>query len=133
MDEYQQFLEDNAPQATPPQPGELLAEQAAAMGTEEAATTDIAAAAIPTAAATEAGLGIAETAGAAAATGPAAPFVLGGLAAVDTAREVAAAAQTQGSIQQYLIASGGAGTPDNAPLNAIVAAVNRFSGLRSRM
>lgn len=59
--------------------------------------------------------------------------IAGGVAAFEAARGIADAAQTQTSIGQYLIGSGGAQQSSNAPMNAVVSALNRLAGLKSRL
>jgi hypothetical protein len=59
--------------------------------------------------------------------------IAGGVAAFEAARGIADAAQTQSSIGQYLIGSGGAQQSSNAPMNAVVSALNRLAGLKSRL
>jgi hypothetical protein len=69
-------------------------------------------------------------AGGIAALGTVAPVAAGALLA---AKELASAGKTEGSMQQYLIASGGASQSENAQNNAILSALNRFAGYRTRM
>lgn len=95
------------------QPGDLLGEAAGAAG----------------AVGTVAELG--ETAGAAA--GPVgAAAELGGMLA-QSANAIAKTAQTSSGIGQFLIGPGGASTPSDAPMNAVINALTRISGLKSRM
>jgi hypothetical protein len=59
--------------------------------------------------------------------------IAGAVAGFEAARGIADAAQTQSSIGQYLIGSGGAQQSSNAPMNAVVSALNRLAGLKSRL
>jgi hypothetical protein len=81
-----------------PKPGDLLAEQAAAM--------------------------------AATAAMPGAAALAGGIAA---AGAVAESATPKTGIDQYLIAGGGGRPDDHAMQNAVVSALNRLAGFKSRM
>ena len=53
--------------------------------------------------------------------------------ALEAARGIADAATTKGSISQYLIGSGGAAQSNDAPMNAVVSALNRLAGFKSRL
>jgi hypothetical protein len=64
------------------------------------------------------------------AAGPAVGIVAGSFAAM---KGITDAAETKGSISQYLIASGGAQQSDTAPMNAILSAINRLAGFKSRL
>ena len=61
------------------------------------------------------------------------PVAGAAVAAFETARGLADATTTKGSIGQYLIGSGGAAQSDNAPMNAVVSALNRLAGFKSRL
>ena len=56
-----------------------------------------------------------------------------GVAGFETMRGLADAAQTKSGISQYLIAGGGAQQSDNAGMNAVVSALNRLAGFKSRL
>jgi len=59
--------------------------------------------------------------------------IAGALAGFEAAAGIADASQTKGSIGQYLIGSGGAAQSDSAPTNAILSALNRLAGFKSRL
>ena len=59
--------------------------------------------------------------------------VAAGLAGFEAMKGISDASQTKGSISQYLIGSGGAAQSDSAPTNAIVSALNRLAGFKSRL
>lgn len=61
------------------------------------------------------------------------PVAGAAVAGVEGLRGIADAAQTKGSISQYLIGSGGAAQSDSAPMNAVVSALNRLAGFKSRL
>jgi hypothetical protein len=71
-----------------------------------------------------------QAAGLAAASGGALGAAVGGLMA---AKEILASGGTEGSMGQYLIASGGPRTNDGATANAMLSAVSKLAGLKSRM
>ena len=61
------------------------------------------------------------------------PVAGAAVAAFETARGLADATTTKGSIGQYLIGSGGAAQSDTAGMNAVVSALNRLAGFKSRL
>jgi hypothetical protein len=68
-------------------------------------------------------------------TGAAAVPGLGAaVAGIETGRKIVAAATTEGGISDYLIAGGGGKTQsDGAISNAVLGALNRIAGFKSRM
>lgn len=64
-----------------------------------------------------------------------APAAGAAIAAVETGRKLAAAATPEGSMADYLIAGGGARsqTGEAAISGAVVSALNRIAGFKSRM
>jgi hypothetical protein len=56
-----------------------------------------------------------------------------GIEALQWASGLSDAQETKGSISQYLIASGGAQHSETAPMNAILSALNRLAGFKSRL
>lgn len=55
------------------------------------------------------------------------------VAGYETLSGLADATQTKSGISQYLIGSGGAQQSDTAPTNAILSALNRLAGFKSRL
>jgi hypothetical protein len=62
------------------------------------------------------------------------PGAIGGAAsALMAAKGLSDASQTKSGISQYLIAGGGSQQSDSAGMNAVVSALNRLAGFKSRL